>query len=160
MTPVGGTDPTAKIVLRFDDPAAQHELAANMKNISIGDAIKTGDSLTIEEGKADLSINGMFSADAIDAPFSILVHDLKTNNDTLNALKQIKLPGKLYGSLLSPRVKVDLGDNLKSAVVDAAKEKAKEEAKKAANKELDKALQSEEAEEVKSKATDALKGLF
>jgi hypothetical protein len=160
MTPVDGTEPTAKIVLRFDDPAAAHELLINMKNVSIGDAIKTGDRLKIEDGKADISINGTFSFDALDAPFTVLVRDLKTNNETLNALEQIELPGKLYGSLTSPRIKVELGDNLKSAVVGAAKEKAKEEAKKAASKELDKALQSDEAKEAKQKAKDALKKLF
>jgi len=48
MTPEGGTEPTAKIVLRFDDPSAAHQLVANVKNISIGDSIKTGDRLKIE----------------------------------------------------------------------------------------------------------------
>lgn len=156
MTPVGETEPTAQIVLHFDDPTAQHELTANMKNVSIADAIKTGDALAIEDGKADVSINGSFSVDALDLPFTVLVRELKTNNETLNALKNFELPGKLYGSLLSPRVKIDFGDNLKNAAVGAAKAKAKEEAQK----EIDKALESEEAEELKSKAKDALKGLF
>ena len=160
LCPVDGTQTTAKVVLRFDDPAVPHELAANFENVSIGDAIKTGNSLKIEDGKADISIGGTFSADSLDAPFTILVRDLKSDNEMLNALKQIELPGKLYGSLLSPRVKVDLGDNLKSAVFGAAKERAKEDAKKAAEKEIDKALESEEAEELKSKASDALKKLF
>ncbi|MEA2069416.1 MAG: hypothetical protein U9P12_09460, partial [Verrucomicrobiota bacterium] len=160
MTPAGASEPTARIVLRFDDPAAQHELFANMKNVEIGDSIKVGDSLKIESGKADISANGNFSTDTIDIPFTLLVRDLKTDNEMLNNLKQTELPGRLYGSLLSPRVKIDLNDQLKDAVVGAAKEKAKEEARKAANKELDKTLQSEEAEEMKSKATDALKKLF
>jgi uncharacterized protein (TIGR03546 family) len=157
MTPEGGTEPTAKIVLRFDDPAAQHELAANMKNVSIGDSIKTGDSLKIEDGKADISASGTFSTDAIDIPFTLLVRDLKTDNEALNNLKQLELPGKLYGTLLSPRVKVELSDNLKDAAVDAAKEKAKAEAKKAAEKEMNKALESDEAKELKEKASGALK---
>ena len=160
MTPEGSTEPTAKIVLRFDDPAAAHQLTANVKDVSISDSIKTGDSLKIEDGKADLSITGTFSADALDLPFTVLVRDLKTDNKTLNALKKIELPGKLYGSLLSPRVKVDFGDNLKNVVVGAAKEKAKEEAKKAAEKELNKALESDEAKELKGKASDMLKKLF
>jgi uncharacterized protein (TIGR03546 family) len=160
MMPVGSTEPAAKIVLRFDDPTAAHQLVANMKNISIGDAIKTGDTLKIEDGNADISASGTFSTDAIDIPFTLLIRDLKTDNEVLNNLKQLELPGKLYGTLLSPRVKVDLSDNLKNAVVGAAKEKAKEEAKKAATKELDKAMESEEAEELKDKASDALKKLF
>ncbi len=160
MTPVGGTEPTAKLVLRFDDPAAPHEMAANLKGISIGDSIKAGDSLKIEDGKADISANGTFSVEALDIPFTILVRDLKTDNEMLNNLKQLELPGTLYGTLLSPRVKVDIGDNLKDAVVGAAKEQVKEEAKKAAQKEIDKALESDEAKELKGKASDALKKLF
>ncbi len=160
MTPVGETEPTAKIVLHFENLALQHEISANMKNVSIGDSIKTGDSLKIEDGKVDITANGKFSADTLEVPFSLLVRDLKTDNSTLNSLKQIELPGKLYGSLLSPRVKVDLGDNLKNAVVGAAKDKAKEEAKKAAEKEMNKALESDEAKELKGKANDALKKLF
>lgn len=160
MTPQGGTEPTAKLVLRFDDPTAQHELFANMKNIEIGDSIKAGDSLKIESGKADISANGNFSTETIDIPFTLLVRDLKTDNEMLNNLKQLELPGKLYGTFLSPRVKVDLNDQLKDAVVGAAKEKAKDEAKKAASKELDKALESEDAQELKKKASGTLKKLF
>ncbi len=160
LTPAEGTDPTAKLVLRFDDPAAQHELTMNMKNIEIGDAIKASENLKIESGKVDLSAHGTFSADTLDIPFSLLVRDLKTDNEMLNHLQSLEVPGKLYGALVSPRIKVELSDHLKSAVVDAAKEKAKDEAKKVANKELDKALQSEEAQEAKAKAKDAFKKLF
>jgi len=160
MTPAGSSEPTAKIVLRFDDPAAQHQIVANVKNLAIGDAIKTGDNVKVEDGKADITANGTFSADALDIPFTLQVRELKTNNEMLNNLKQLELPGKLYGSLLSPRVKVELDDNLKGAVVDAAKEKAKDEAKKAAEKEMNKALESDEAKEIKDKASDALKKLF
>ncbi|NNJ70510.1 MAG: DUF2062 domain-containing protein [Kiritimatiellales bacterium] len=156
MTPVDGTDPTAKLVLRFDDPAAPHEIETNLKSISIGDSIKTGDSLKIEDGKADISANGTFSVEALNIPFTIFVRDLKTDNEMLNALKQLEIGGSLGGTLLSPRVQVALSDNLKSALGDAAKAKAKEMAKG----ELNKALQSEEAEEAKAKAKDALKKLF
>jgi uncharacterized protein (TIGR03546 family) len=160
LTPTGATEPAARLVLRFDDPAAQHQITANLKGIAIGDSIRTPDSLKIEDGTADISFDGKFSADALDIPFTLNVRNLKTNNDTINALKNIQLPGKLYGTLLSPRIKVDLGDRLKDAVVGAAKEKAREEAKKAAQEEIDKAMQSEDAQEIKSKAKDALKGLF
>ena len=157
MTPQGSTEPTAKMVLRFDDFAAQHELMANMKNIDIADSIKSSDTLNIESGKADISVDGKFSADALDVPFTLLARDLKTDNEMLNNLKQLELPGKLYGSLSSPRIKVDLGDNLKDAAMGAAKEKAKDEAKKAAEKEMDKALESDEAKDLKKKASEGLK---
>ena len=156
MTPANSTEPAVKLVLRFDDPAALHEIAVNLNNISISDVVKTGDQLNIEDGRADVTIDGKFSADAIDAPFTILAHDLKTDNETLNQLKSIKLSGRLSGSLIAPRVRVDIGDNLKNAVTDAAKAKAKE----AAKDQIDQALQGEEAEELKSKARETLKGLF
>jgi hypothetical protein len=157
IAPQGATEPTAKVVLRFDDPTADHTLHINMKNVSIGDSIKTGDRIKIEEGKADIKADGKFSAESLDIAFTLQVHDLKTDNETVNKLKQIEIPGKLYGSLTSPRIKVELSDTLQDAVVDAAKEKAKEEAQKAAEKEMNKALESDEAEELKGKASDAFK---
>ncbi len=167
MAPKDGAEPTAKIVLHFDDPAAMHQIAANIKGIDIGDSIKAGDSFKIESGEADISATGTFSSDALDVPFTLLVHDLKTDNEVLNNLKQIEIPGKLYGSLTSPRVKVELGDQLKDAAVNAAKaraneevEKAKAEAKKKADEEINKALESDKANELKSKASDSLKKFF
>ena len=156
MTPVNAAEPAITLVLRFDDPAALHEIAVRLNNIGIGDVVKTGDQLRIEDGLADISIDGTFSADTIDAPFTVLAHDLKTDNETLNQLKSIRLSGKLSGSLIAPRVSVEIGDNLKNAVTDAAKAKAKE----AAKEQVDQALQSEEADELKSKARETLKGLF
>ena len=160
ISPQGAEEPTAKVVLRFDDPAAMHELAVNMKNVDIGDSIKAGDSFKVEGGKADIRAEGKFSTDALDLPFTLNVRDLKTNNDTINNLKQLEVPGQLYGTLTSPRVKVDIGDQLKDAVVDAVKEKAKEEAKKEAQKQMDKALESEEAQDLKKKASEGLKKFF
>lgn len=160
ITPVDGTEPTAKIVMRFDDPSAANQIVLNLKNIDIADQVKTGERLSIESGMADISAEGSFSSDTLDIPFTLDVRELKTNNETINNLKQIEIPGKLYGTLRAPRVKVDIGDNLKNAVVGAAKEKAKEEAKKAAEQEVNKALESEEAQDIKNKAGDALKKLF
>ena len=48
MTPVGGTKPTAKLVLRFDIPDAQHALTANLENIAMGDAVETSDSFPVD----------------------------------------------------------------------------------------------------------------
>jgi uncharacterized protein (TIGR03546 family) len=163
MTPQGATDPTAKVVLRFDDPAAMHQLLANVKNIEIGDSIDAGDALKVKGGKADIKADGKFSLDNLDVPFTLTVRDLETDNATLNALDKMEMTGSLYGTLSSPRVKVELGD-LKDAVTDAAKAKAKEEAEKAkakakkmANEEINKALESDEAKDLKNKATEGLK---
>jgi len=160
LTPEDGTDPMAEVTLHFEGPALMHQLMANVKGIDIADTVKTGDSLKIEEGKADLSLNGEFSTEKLDVPFTLLVRDLKTDNSTINSLGKLEIPGQLYGTLLSPRVKVELDDNLKDAAVDAAKAKAKEEAKKEADKQINKALESDEAKDLKNKASDSLKKFF
>ncbi len=156
LTPEDGSDPMAEITLHFEAPNLMHTLKANVKGIDAADAVKVGDTLKIEEAKADISVDGTFSADSLDLPFSLLVRDLKTDNEVLNSLGKLEIPGKLYGSLLLPRVKIELGDNLKEAAVEAAKTKAKEEAKKEAEKQLNKALESDEAQDIKNK----IKGLF
>ena len=159
MTPQGDTEPTAKVVLRFDNYTAMHEVAANMKGVDVSDSFNT-ENLTVEKAVADITADGKFSVDSLDLPFTLLVSDLETDNETVNALKKLELPGKLYGSLASPRIKVELNDQLKDAVVDAAKEKAKEEAQKEAEKQMNKALESDEAQDLKNKASEGLKKLF
>ncbi|WP_372808877.1 DUF2062 domain-containing protein [Pontiella sp.] len=165
MTPQGASAPTAKVVLRFDDPAAMNDLVANIENFEIGDSLDAGEALQVKGGKADLKADGKFSTDRLDVPFTLNVRDLETDNATLNALDKMEMTGVLYGRLSSPRVKVELGD-LKDAVTDAAKAKAKEEAEKAkakakkmANEEINKALESDEAKELRGKATEGLKKL-
>ena len=191
MKPVDGTKPTAKLVLRFDDPDAQHALTANLEGIAMGDAVETSDSFPVDinDGKADIKADGTFSAAAIQIPFTVTVHDLRANvekgqtvmgmdaetaTEVFNSIERLVIDGSLEGSLSSPRVKVDydkLSANMKEALVAAGKkelskranaemDKAKDELKEQAGEELDKAMQSEEAEEVKSKAGDALKKLF
>ncbi|MCF7847750.1 MAG: DUF2062 domain-containing protein [Kiritimatiellales bacterium] len=187
MTPVGGTEPTAKIVLHFDDPAARHELAANLDGISIGGAIKTSDSfpVNVNDGKADVKASGTFSADELKLPFTIMVHDLKadveegktvmgmdskTATEVFSSMEQIELDGSLGGSLLSPRVKLDyekLTANMKSAVVAAGKKELTNRANKEVDKlkgqageEINKALESNGAKEATEKAKGMLKKLF
>ena len=147
-------------MLRFDDVNAMHEVSSNLKGIDLSETVKSGDKLTIEKALADISANGTFSADSLDVPFTLTVRELKTNNDVLNNLKNLEVPGQLYGSLSAPRIKVEVDDNLKDAAVDAAKEKAKAEAKKEADKQMNKALESDEAKDLKNKASEGLKKFF
>jgi uncharacterized protein (TIGR03546 family) len=160
LMPADSAEPMAKITLHFEDPDARHEVAVNLKALDFAHAIKTGDKLKIEEGLVDVSAKGAFSTESLDLPFDLTVHNLKTNNEMINNLKTFEVPGKLYGSLSSPRVKIDFNDKLKTAAVAAVKEKAKEEAKKAVEKELNKVLGSGDADNLKNKAAEALKKLF
>jgi uncharacterized protein (TIGR03546 family) len=160
LMPEGGTEPMAKITLHFEDPAAQHDVAVNLKDLDFTNAVKTGSKLTIEQGLVDVSATGTFSKKTLELPFSLTVRDLKTNNELMNNLKTFQVPGKLYGSLSSPRVKLVFNDNLKAAAVAAVKEKAKKEIKKAAEKELNKVLGSGEANDLKKKAAESLKKFF
>jgi len=145
--------------------------------------------VNINDGKADLKADGTFSIDVLQIPFTVTVHDLKadveegqtvmgmdaeTATEVFSSMEQLEIEGVLTGALDSPRVKIDyekLTANIKQALVAAGKkelanranaemDKAKEQAKEKATEELDKALQSDEAEEVKTKAKDALKKLF
>lgn len=143
----------------------------------------------INDGTADFKADGTFSTDALLIPFTVTVHNLKadvepgqtlmgmdaaTATEVLNSISQLVIDGSLEGSLIAPRVKIDydkLTANMKEALIAAGKkelsnranaemEKAKDELKNQAAEELENVMQSEEAEEVKSQAKDALKKLF
>lgn len=156
MLPMDSEDPTVQITLHFESPAAAHEILAKIENVDLADAIQTGEQLTIEKAIADLSAQGSFSTAELDIPFTVTIQELITDNTTINQLKEIELGGKVYGSLLVPKLSVDLDDQVKDAAINAAKAKAKEEAKKEADKQLNKALESDEAKGLK----DTFKGLF
>jgi uncharacterized protein (TIGR03546 family) len=167
MISENATEATVKVVLRFDDMNAPNNVALNLQGIDMAEVIETGDSLQIETGIADLAANGTFTTDSLDIPFTLTVRELETSNEVINNLKNLAIPGKLYGSLTSPRITVELDDNLKDAAIDAAKaraneevEKAKDEAKKAADEQINKALESEKAQDLKNKASDSLKKFF
>ncbi len=155
LTPADGTDPTAKLVLHLEDPAAMHELTVNLNSLAIGGAVETSDSfpLNIHDGKADIHASGTFSADQLDLPFTIVVHDLKadveegqtvmgmdseTATEVFSSIEQLEVEGALGGSLTSPRIDIDydkLTANMKEALVDAGKKALS----KRADKEMDKA---------------------
>jgi uncharacterized protein (TIGR03546 family) len=191
LTPEGGKKPTAKFVLRFDNPDAKHAMTANVENISLKDTVETSEAFPVDinDGKAAVKADGTFSVDALNIPFTIAASDLKadveagetimgmdavTATEVFNSIEQLEIEGTLTGALNSPRIEVDydkLSASIKEALVaagkkelskraDAEMDKAKEELKKQAGEELDKAMQSKEAEEAKSKATDAIKKLF
>jgi len=191
MTPLGATEPTLNVVLRFDDPAARHELAVNVKNMAIGSAVETSDSfpLNINAGQADLQATGTFTADQLELPFTLLIHDLKANaeegqtvmgmdaetaTEVFSSMDQLEIDGDLGGSLLVPRVHIDtdkLTANIKAALVAAGKkelsnrankemDKAKDEAKKQAGKEINKLLGGEEGDSSEETTKGLLKKLF
>ena len=156
ISPQDSEEPTVKVLLRFDDANPMHEIYSNLKGIDLSKTIKTGDKLTLEKAFADISANGTFSTDSLDIPFTLTIRELKTNNDVLNTLKNLEMPGKIYGSLTAPRIKVEFDDKLKDAAIAAAKQKAKDEA----GKQMNKALESDQAQKLKDKASQSLKKFF
>lgn len=181
----------AKLLLRFDHPAARHALSVDLAGIAIDGAIETADTfpLNMNDGKADIKTDGTFTVDQLDLPFTITIHDLKadveksqtvmgmdaeTATEVFSSMEQLQIDGALSGSLLSPRVNIDydkLTANMKEALVAAGKkelskranqemDKAKDELQQQAGEELEKLMESDEAEEMKSKAKDAFKKLF
>ncbi|MCK4564238.1 MAG: DUF2062 domain-containing protein [Verrucomicrobia bacterium] len=172
MTPVGGSKPSAKIVLHFDDPAAQHEFAVNLTGIALGDTLETSDSfpVNISDGKVDIKANGTFSADELALPFTLLVRNLKadvedgqtimgmdakTATEVLSSMGKLEIDGSLGGSLLSPRVNIDY-DKLTASMKQALVAAGKKELSKRANKEIDKA--KDEAKKQAGEELDKLLG--
>jgi len=171
LMPVDGLEPTARVVLRFDDPTAAHALELNLPGMALAGAVESSDRfpLDINDGAADISAQGHFSDDNLDIPFTILVHNLKANveegsqvmgmdSDTatqvFSSMEQLEIDGTLDGSLLSPRVRIDY-DKLTSNVKDALVAAGKQELANRANAEIDKAK-----EELKSQAGDQLDKLL
>ncbi len=167
MFPIGSSDASLKVVLRFDDPSALHAVDINLQGIPIGDAVETSDSFPVDihDGTADIRASGRFSADDLAIPFTLLIHELKANvedgeqvmgmdadtaSEVFSSMEQLEINGALGGSLLLPRVSIDyekLTANMKNALVSAGKK----ELSKRANAEMDKAkdeLKKQAGEEV------------
>ena len=168
LMPVDSAEPTAKIVLRFDDPAAPHAVQIKMSGISIGESIETSESFPVDirDGMADLHAAGTFSVDTLDVPFTLLLRELKadveegetvmgmdsaTATEVLSSMEQLNIEGALGGSLLQPRVSIDY-DKLTANMKDALIAAGKEELANRANAEMDKAK-----EELKAQAGEELK---
>jgi len=179
--------PAIKLLLHFEAPSLSHELAIHLDNIALGKA-KTPDTLPLDihGGKANLNLEGGFTADALDFPFTLAIHDLQANveegqtvmgmdaetaNEVFGSMDTLEIDGALGGSLLSPRVDIDydkLAASMKQALVAAGKKALS----KRANKEMDKAKQQageelgkllggeEEGSSTEEKAKGLLKKLF
>ncbi len=179
--------PIIKTILHFENPAMKHELAIHLKNIAIGDTVETSGTLPldIKDGKADLDLEGTFTADALGLPFTLAVHGLKadveegqtvmgmdaeTATEVFSSMETLEIDGTLGGALLSPRVKIDydkLAAEMKEALVSAGKkalskraDKEMDKAKKQAGEELDKLLGGEKGGSAEKKAKGMLKKLF
>jgi len=149
LTPEGTTEPTAKVTLRFDDPAAAHEVMVKMKGIALDGETSGSFPVNLNDGKADILANGTFTTDALHVPFVLFAHDLKAE------INELEIEGELCGTLAAPRVSINY-DKLKSAFAAAGKKKLTDRA----DKEMDKLKDSDEVKDAKKKAKDALKKLF
>ncbi len=171
MAPAGAIAPTAKLVLRFDNPSASHAITLNLADIPLGATIETSPSfpLNINEGLADIKADGHFSADDLSVPFAITLHHLEaeveegqsimgmdsaTATEVFSSMETLEIDGSLGGTLLTPRVRIDydkLTANMKNALVAAGKK----ELASRANAEMDKAK-----EELKDKAGEEINKLL
>ncbi len=179
--------PVIKMILHFENPALPHELSIHLKNIALDNTLKSSDALPldIKEGKADLRIKGTFTADQLDLPFILVIHDLnakveagqtvmgmdaETATEVFSAIETLKVEGVLGGSLLSPRVGIDyekFSANIKEALVASGKkvlsnraDKEIDKAKKQASKELNQLLEGEDGGSTQDQAKGLLKKLF
>jgi len=171
MAPADAIVPTAKLVLRFDNPSASHALTLNLNDIPIGEAFETSPSfpLNIKDGLADIKADGLFSADVLSIPFAITVHNLEaeaeegqsvmgmdaaTATEVFSSMETLEIDGSLGGTLLTPRVSIDY-DKLTANMKDALLAAGKKELANRANAEMDKAK-----EELKSQAGEEINKLL
>ena len=164
LTSIESNQPTVHIVLHFEDPEKPHQLAINLTDISVSE-IETADSFPVElkGGKADFATRGTFSADQLGLPFTLHIRDLKiaskggkpvlgldakSAEKVLNSLATLDLDGKINGSLLSPKIWVDV-DKLTKKFREAAVEAGKKELSNRGKKEVNKLLETEDGKKAK-----------
>jgi len=172
LTSLENNQPTVQIVLHFENPEKPHELAINISDISLSE-IKTSDSIPVDlkGGKATFTTKGTFTAQNVALPFTLRIQDLKARSKggkpllgldaasaekVLNSLGTIDLNGKINGSLLSPKIWVnvdELMNRLRDAALASAKkelsERGKKEVSKQSKKELDKFLKTKDGKKAK-----------
>jgi len=164
LTSLESNQPTVHLVLHFEDPEKPHQLTINMTDISVSE-IETADSFPVElkGGKADFATKGTFSADQLGLPFTLHIKDLKTVSKgekpvlgldaksaekVLNSLATLDLDGKINGSLLSPKIWVDM-DKLTKKFRKAAVDAGKKELSKRGKKEVNKLLETKDGKKAK-----------
>ena len=171
LTSLKSEQPTLHLVLHFEDPEKPHQLAINMPNISLSE-IETSASFPVElkGGKVDFATKGTFSADQLTLPFALHIRDLKvvskggkpvlgldakSAEKVLNSMATLDLDGKINGSLLSPKIWVNV-DKLTKTFREAAVEAGKKELSNRGKKEANKLLKTKDGK----KAQKYLKGFL
>ncbi len=150
MAPGPNESPTGVVAFNFHQPEAMNYLKLDLKGVSLqkGTGLSKNVPVTIEDGKANLTVEGRFSADRINFPFAIDLTQLKAQSregesvlgmDSAAAqrvfenISTMKLIGAVKGSFTSPRLQLDLNKtlkSLKSGLGNAAKEKLIESGRK------------------------------
>ena len=179
LTPNQKTSPVLKVVFHFENPDLNHELLIDFPQLPL-EQIKTSSSfpLDLEKGSVDLHLEGTFSAEQLELPFRLMLHDLQarvekdqsilgmdaqTANQVFGSLNKLEIEGNLTGALRSPRVKVDLKklqSALKGALMDAGKKELSKRAGKEIDKQVDHFLEGEDQQEIKKKTKGLLKKFF
>ena len=139
LAPGAGGDPTADIVMNFDDPAKPHSFLLDLAGLPIKDALSDKAPVGVDGGQADLKAEGTFTAEMLNIPFtvalaglqaqaregkSVLGLDPATAQQVFQNLKELTLAGSIVGSPGSPRLKLDeqkVLAGMKDAMVAAGK---------------------------------------
>jgi hypothetical protein len=147
MAPASGGDPLADIAFHFEEPGAQHEARIKLPGVSLDAIGLSGASpVDVEDGKADLTLEGTFSKDAINFPFTLNLAELQagtregkgflgldpdTAGKMLGNLTDLSLKGAITGSLSAPKLELDTDQvlaSMKDSLIKAGKEELTREA--------------------------------
>jgi len=179
LTPQEGGEATVAVEFNFGEPGAMHSLAVNVRDVAIAEAVSLSGRapVDVQDGRADLRLEGEFSADAIRFPFSVDVSSLVASSregrsvlgldpevaqKVFESLGELRVEGAITGGLTSPRLRIDPASilaNLKDSLQRAGKEQLARLANEGLQTVKDK-LADELGEELKDRLpSDILKGL-
>lgn len=160
--------PTGLLEFNFHDPSLLHKVALSLSELDLGEGggLTEDAPIAVKDGNANVDLEGRFSADEVDIPFtvdlsklqaqgksgkSVLGMDPETAQKVFENIDTLQLAGAIQGSLGSPRVVLDTEKTLAS-LKSALAEAGKQELMKRAGKQIDKAT-----EEIKGKAGEQIK---
>ncbi len=127
VMPGDGGEPTARIQFNYQNADAMHSLTANVREVALSAVVRMSEKvpLDIENATADVTLDGRFSAQKIDMPFTVEIKGFgvaegrailglspEVTRQLMRDLETLRVVGVLEGDIASPRVRVDVGQSL------------------------------------------------